>query len=579
MKDLKKVLSYLKYDKKNLIITILLVIIESFFELLIPFIMKDIINKGIEQGSLDSIIKYGIIVIGCSIISIITGHLYAIYNSKTITNYSYKLRIELFKHVEDFSFENLDNFETNSLITRLTNDVSIMQQTLAGSIRPILRSPMMLIMGIILSFMLAPSLAWIFLAALPILSLILFLIVRYTAPKYAILQNNIDNLNLIVRENVTAIRTVKSYVKEDYEIEKFNNSNLNVTNTVTNTIKVSVLNAPAFEMTMYTVTVLLLTLGARLVNNNSLQVGTLSALLSYTLQVINSVMMLSNIFILINKSFASAARINEVLKEKNTMESQKNLSVTNYDIEFKDVFFKYKSESQNYVLNNINLIIPEGSSLGIMGGTGSSKTTLVSLILRLYDVSKGDIFIGNNSIKDYNLKELRNSISIVLQNNVLFSGSIRSNLLWGNKNATNEEINKALRDACAYDFVCNLPGGLDYDLGQAGVNVSGGQRQRLCIARSLLKKPKIIIFDDSTSACDMETERQILENIKKIDGVTLIIIGQRVRAVKECDNIIILNDGTIDSFGRHNDLYNNSLIYKELCDTQLGGDSNGNNAC
>lgn len=579
MKDLKKVLSYLKYDKKNLIITIILVIVESFFELLIPFIMKDIINKGIEQGSLEAIIKYGIIVIGCSIISIITGHLYAIYNSKTITNYSYRLRIELFKHVGEFSFENLDNFESNSLITRLTNDVSVMQQTLAGSIRPILRSPMMLIMGVILSFLLAPSLAWIFLAALPVLGLILFLIVRYTAPKYTHLQQNIDNLNLVVRENVRAIRTVKSYVKEDYEIEKFNKSNENVTKTVTNTIKVSVLNAPAFEMTMYTVTVLLLTLGAKLVNNNTLQVGTLSALLSYTLQVINSIMMLSNIFILINKSFASAGRINEVLKEENTMTSLHNLSVSNYDIEFKNVSFKYKKESQNYVLNNIDLKIPEGSSLGIMGGTGSSKTTLVSLILRLYDVSSGEILIGKKDIKDYNLKELRDSISIVLQNNVLFSGSIRSNLLWGNKYATIDEINQALRDSCAYDFVYKLPGGLDYDLGQAGVNVSGGQRQRLCIARALLKKPKIIIFDDSTSACDMETERQILNNIKKIEGVTLIIIGQRVRAVKDCDNIIILNDGNKESEGSHNDLYNSSLIYKELCDTQLGGDLSGNNAC
>ena len=578
MKDLKKVLSHLKYDKKDMIISILLIIIECAFELVIPFVMKDIINKGIEQGNMNAILMYGGIVIGCAILSVITGHMYSIFNARAISNYVYNLRLEVYKSIQSFSFANLDHFETSSLITRTTNDIQVLQQSLSGSVRPLLRAPMTFIMGVGLSFAMAPKLAWIFCIALPILALIMFFIIRYTAPRYGMLQKDIDNLNLVVRENVTAIRTVKSFVREDYEEEKFNDANKNVCNTTTNTIKIATLNQPSFELTMYAVTVILLTLGTRMVHNNTLEVGTLSALLSYVLQVVNSIMMLSNVFILMNRSFASASRIAEVLDEKPIVTAMGDEKVKNGEVEFKDVSFKYKETSEEYSLKNVNLKIRQGMSLGIMGGTGSAKTTLVSLILRLYDVSLGEILIDGINVKQYNLKNLRDNIAIVLQNNVLFTGTVRDNLKWGNNNATDDEINEVLKMACALDFVNALPGGLDYDLGQGGVNVSGGQRQRLCIARALLKHPKIIIFDDSTSACDMETERNILNNIRSIKGVTNIIIGQRVTSVMDADEIVILDEGQIVAKAPHKELYNLSQIYKELCDTQLGGVSNGSHA-
>lgn len=578
MKDLKKVLSYLRYDRKDMIISVLLIVIECAFELVIPFVMKDIINEGIEKGNMNAILIYGGIVIGCAILSVITGHMYSIFNARAISNYIYHLRLEVYKSIQGFSFANLDHFETSSLITRTTNDIQVIQQSLSGSIRPLIRGPMAFIMGVGLSFVMAPKLAWVFCIALPILALIMFFIIRYTAPRYGMLQTDIDNLNLVVRENVTAIRTVKSYVREDYEKEKFNKSNQTVCNTTKNTIKIASLNQPSFQLTMYAVTVILLSIGAKMVHNNTIEVGTLSALLSYVLQVVNSIMMLSNVFILMNRSFASASRIAQVLDEKPSIVALGDEHVKNGDVVFKDVSFKYKNTSEEYVLNNINLSIKQGSSIGIMGGTGSAKTTLVSLILRLYDVTCGEILIDDINVKKYNLKNLRDSISIVLQNNVLFTGTVRGNLKWGNANATDEEIIEALKLACAYDFVFALPGGLDYDLGQGGVNVSGGQRQRLCIARALLKHPKIIIFDDSTSACDMETERNILSHIRGIKGVTNIIIGQRVTSVMDADEIIILDDGQIVAKAPHKELYNECQIYKELCDTQLGGVSNGSHA-
>lgn len=571
MKDLKSVLKYLLKDKKSLILTILLVVVETAFELVIPFLMKDIINLGVKKGEMHQILISGLLIILCALVSLVTGHLYSIFVGKTISNYTYNLRKDLFDKIQTYSFTNLDHFETTSLITRVMNDSQIMQNTLLGSIRPLSRAPILLIMGVILCAIMAPSMVWIFLIAIPILILIMVLIIRYTAPRYSVIQKDVDNLNLVVRENVTAIRTVKANVREDFEIEKFDDANECVANTTQNTFKIAVLNTPFFQLTMYAVTTLLLGFGAVSVHNNTLEVGTLSALLSYVMQVLNSIMMISNAFLLINRSFASAKRINEILTEEVTMKSENNLTVKKGDIKFDNVSFKYKEDSELYTLSNVNLEIKQGTSFGIMGGTGSSKSTLVSLILRLYDVSEGAVLIDNINVKEYDLVNLRDSISIVLQNNVLFSGTVRENLLWGNPNATDEEINEALRISCADEFIDRLPGGLEYDLGQGGVNVSGGQRQRLCIARALLKKPKIIIFDDSTSACDMETERKILKGIRSLKGVTNIIIGQRVNSVKDCDNIIILDDGKVVSSGNHDTLYDTSSIYKELCDVQLGG--------
>ncbi len=571
MKDLMRILAYLKRDKINLIMTIFLVVVETAFELLIPFFMKDIINNGIKNQDIMAIIYSGAWIILCSLVSLIFGHFYSIFNAKLVTNFSYTLREEVYSKIQEYSFSNLDHFDISSLVTRATNDVQIMQNTLAGSVRPVIRSPILLFMGVGLVFIMAPSLGWIFACVIPVLALILFLIIKKVAPSYSVLQDNVDSLNQRVRENVTAIRTVKSYVREEYEEKKFNEANENVSNITKNTFKISSLNQPAFQLSMYTVTVMLISFGSVMVHNNTLEVGTISALLSYVLQVINSIMMLSNVFLLMNRSFASSKRIVEIFDEKIDILSLGNKLVKNGDIEFKNVYFKYKKTSEEYVLSDINLKIPHGTSIGIMGGTGSSKSTLVSLILRLYDVSNGEVLIDNENVKNYDLVNLRDSISIVLQNNVLFSGTIRENLLWGNKNATEEEINKAISISCSDEFINRLPNGLDYNLGQGGVNVSGGQRQRLCIARALLKKPKIIIFDDSTSACDMETERKILKGIRSLKNVTNIIIGQRVTSIMDSDFIVILDEGKIVNIGNHNELLKTSTIYKELVKSQLGG--------
>lgn len=399
------------------------------------------------------------------------------------------------------------------------------------------------------------------------------LIIRKTAPKYSLLQGNIDELNQVVRENVQAIRTVKSYVREEHEMEKFQSANTKVMSTTKNTFKFAQLNQPSFQLVMYAVTVMILGFGSVLVHNNDLKVGSLSALLSYILQVVNSLMMISNVFLLINRSFASSRRLKEVLTEEPTITSLASglKIIESGTIEFQNVYFKYKESSEEYVLDNINLQIHSGESIGILGGTGSSKSTLVSLILRLYDVTEGKVLIHGQDVKAYDLKALRDSIAIVLQNNVLFSGTIKENLLWGNASATMEEVIEACKIACAEEFIQRLPNGLEYDLGQGGVNVSGGQKQRLCIARALLKKPKVIIFDDSTSACDMETERQILKGIRSLKNVTSIIIGQRITSVMEADRIIILDSGKIVDIGTHNELLQQSEIYKELYQQQLGG--------
>ncbi len=573
MKDLAYILRYLKYYKKDLIMAIGLIVFETVFELIIPFLMKDIIDKGIKNSDMNQILLSGGLIIGCALISLLTGHFYAKYNARLVTNFSYHLRQEVFAKIQSFSFSNLDHFRTSSLVTRTTNDVMILQNTLVGGLRPLCRSPLMLFMGVGLSFLMAPKVAWIFVGAVPILGIILFLIIRYTAPKYSILQENVDDLNRVVRENVTAIRTVKAYVREEHEINKFNQANEQVMQTTKKTFRIAQLNTPSFQFILYTITVLILTFGSILVHNNELEVGSLSALLSYILQVVNSLMMISNVFLLMNRSFASSKRIKEVLEEQTDIVSKEN-AITKIEagtIEFKNVSFKYQNGTGENVLSQINLHIHSGESIGILGGTGSAKSTLVSLILRLYDVTNGEVLLNGINVKDYDIVALRDAISIVLQKNVLFHGTIKENLLWGNKEATDEEIKEACQMACADEFIKNLPGQYSYDLGQGGVNVSGGQKQRLCIARALLKKPKVIIFDDSTSACDMETERKITSAIRSLKDTTNLIIAQRITSVMNADRIVILDEGKIQDIGTHNELLKRNEIYQELYHQQLGG--------
>lgn len=573
MKDLAYILRYLKYYKKDLIMAIGLIVFETVFELIIPFLMKDIIDKGIKNSDMNQILLSGGLIISCALISLLTGHFYAKYNARLVTNFSYHLRQEVFAKIQSFSFSNLDHFRTSSLVTRTTNDVMILQNTIVGGLRPLCRSPLMLFMGVGLSFLMAPKVAWIFVGAVPILGIILFLIIRYTAPKYSILQENVDDLNRVVRENVTAIRTVKAYVREEHEINKFNQANEQVMQTTKKTFRIAQLNTPSFQFILYTITVLILTFGSILVHNNELEVGSLSALLSYILQVVNSLMMISNVFLLMNRSFASSKRIKEVLEEQTDIVSKDN-AITKIEagtIEFKNVSFKYQNGTGENVLSQINLHIHSGESIGILGGTGSAKSTLVSLILRLYDVTNGEVLLNGINVKDYDIVALRDAISIVLQKNVLFHGTIKENLLWGNKEATDEEIKEACQMACADEFIKNLPGQYSYDLGQGGVNVSGGQKQRLCIARALLKKPKVIIFDDSTSACDMETERKITSAIRSLKDTTNLIIAQRITSMMNADRIVILDEGKIQDIGTHDELLKRNEIYQELYHQQLGG--------
>lgn len=575
MDDLKYIYKYLLKFPKELITTIILVVVETVFELIIPFLMKDIIDEGITNGDMNQILISGALIIGCAIVSLITGHFYSRFNARLITNFSYSLREDAFTKIQTYSFANLDHFKTESLVTRVTNDVTILQNT-CGTIRPICRAPLMMLMGVGLSFAMAPKIAWIFIVFIPFLAVILFFIVKKTAKQYSVLQENIDGLNQIVRENVTAIRTVKAYVREEHEEMKFNEANTKVVKTTKHTFHIAQLNQPSFQFVLYGITVLILAFGSRLVHNNELKVGSLSALLSYILQVVNSLMMISNVFLMINRGFASCKRLREVLEEEPDIKSSdKSYKVLDGSIDFNHVYFKYNKAASEYVLEDIELHIKKGETIGILGGTGSAKSTLISLIARLYDVTEGSLCIDNKDVRDYDLVNLRDSIAVVLQNNVLFSGSVRDNLRYGDDNASDEEMLEACRIACADEFITQLPSGLDYDLGQGGVNLSGGQKQRLCIARALLKKPKVLILDDSTSACDMETERKIVSGIRKLEGVTSIIIAQRISSVDKANRIIILDDGKINDIGTHDELLTHNKIYQDLYKAQVGGKQNG----
>ena len=573
--DLKYIYKYLLKFPKELITTILLVVVETVFELIIPFLMKDIIDEGITNGDMNQILISGALIIGCAIVSLITGHFYSRFNAKLITNFSYSLREDAFTKIQTYSFANLDHFKTESLVTRVTNDVTILQNT-CGTIRPICRAPLMMLMGVGLSFAMAPKIAWIFIVFIPFLAVILFFIVKKTAKQYSVLQENVDGLNQIVRENVTAIRTVKAYVREEHEEMKFNEANTKVVKTTKHTFHIAQLNQPSVQFVLYGITVLILAFGSRLVHNNELKVGSLSALLSYILQVVNSLMMISNVFLMINRGFASCKRLREVLEEEPDIKSSdKSYKVLDGSIDFNHVYFKYNKAASEYALEDIELHIKKGETIGILGGTGSAKSTLISLIARLYDVTEGSLCIDNKDVRDYDLVNLRDSIAVVLQNNVLFSGSVRDNLRYGDDNASDEEMLEACRIACADEFITRLPSGLDYDLGQGGVNLSGGQKQRLCIARALLKKPKVLILDDSTSACDMETERKIVSGIRKLEGVTSIIIAQRISSVDKANRIIILDDGKINDIGTHDELLTRNKIYQDLYKAQVGGKQNG----
>ena len=578
MRELRRLLSYLGPYRRDMFIGGLLVFVETVFELVIPVLMADLIDVGVEHRDLHYIVGKGLQMGLCALLALVTGLLYARFAARAAYGWGARVREAQYEKVQSYAFSNLDRFETGSLVTRMTTDVTVLQNAVNGGLRPLVRSPVMLVMGLGLSFWMNAELALIFVVCAPILALILFLVVSRVAPMYSRLQKAVDRLNNVVQEGLTAIRAVKAFVRGEYEEDKFQSVNQELMETSQRTFHLAVLNLPAFQFTMYTAIVLILWFGGGMILEGGLQVGELTGFLSYVLQVMNSFMMISNVFLLLTRSLASAHRIAEVLDEDIVLTSPEDpiRVVPDGSVDYEGVSFKYHDDAKAYALSGVDLHIKAGQTVGILGGTGSAKTTLVQLIPRLYDVTRGSVKVGGHDVREYDLTALRDAVGIVLQKNVLFSGTVRENLQWGDREADDETLWAACRAACADEFLEKMPGGLDADLGQGGVNVSGGQKQRLCIARALLKKPKILIFDDSTSAVDTATEGKIRSALAGLTGVTKIIIAQRVTSVMHTDLIVILEDGRVHAVGTHESLLASDPIYQEIYASQMkGGEDHG----
>ena len=578
MNDLKRLYGYMGPYRKDMALGMLLVVIESAFEMVIPILMSNIIDDGVARADVHRILQIGVEMAICALLSLVTGLLYARYAARASYGFGARIRQAQYAKVQEYAFGNLDHFETSSLITRMTTDVTVVQNAINGGFRPLVRGPSMLVLGVLLSFYMSPRLAVVFFVCAPVLGLVLFFVVRRIAPKYTLLQQSMDHLNTVVQECLTAIRAVKAFVRDKYEEEKFRAVNSELMNVSLSTFRTAVLNLPAFQVTMYAAMVMILWFGGHMILSGSLTVGRLTSFLSYVLQVMNSLMMISNVFLLMTRSLASAHRIVQVLDEQVELDSPKDAvkEIPDGGIVFENVSFKYHPDAAEYALADINLTIRPGQTVGILGGTGSAKSTLVQLIPRLYDATQGRVLVGGQDVRRYDLTALRDAVGIVLQKNVLFSGTVRDNLRWGNPDATDDELWAACRAACADEFLERMPGGLDADLGQGGVNVSGGQKQRLCIARTLLKKPRILIFDDSVSAVDTATEAKIRKALAALAGVTKIIIAQRVTSVMGTDMIVVLEDGRIHAVGTHSQLLASDPIYQEIYHSQMkGGDADG----
>ncbi|WP_442876906.1 ABC transporter ATP-binding protein [Catenibacterium sp.] len=563
--------------KRDSILTPILVAFESLTECFLPLMVATLVNKMQNGCDLSVIVKYGVILIIMACFSLLFGALAGITAANASAGFGKNLRKDLFVAVQNFSFENIDRFSASSLVTRMTTDVTNVQMAYMMIIRTVIRAPLMLIFSLIMGFVMGGRLALIFLFTIPVLGIGLGLVIKKTMPLFRKVFRKYDNLNNSVQENINGIRVVKSFVREDFEMKKFNTAAEDVCNDFTRAEKILALNNPMMQFCIYVVMIFVMTFGSFLVVNFGgaiIQVGQLSSLLTYSFQILMSLMMLSMVFVMVTISMESCERIVAVLEEKHTISNPKNpiYEVKDGSIDFNNVSFKYSKRADRYALANINLHIKSGQTIGILGGTGSSKTSLVNLISRLYDVTEGEVKVAGVNVKDYDLVTLRDAVSVVLQKNVLFSGSIKENLRWGNKDATDEEIEEACHLACADEFIEQFPDKYDTHIEQGGTNVSGGQKQRLCIARALLKKPKILILDDSTSAVDTKTDAIIRDGFKKfIPETTKIIIAQRVSSVQDADQIIIMNNGSIEAIGTHEELLASNPIYQEVYYSQNKG--------
>lgn len=563
--------------KRDSILTPVLVAFEALVECIIPLMVANLVNRMQNGCDLSVIMRYGVILIIMACFSLLFGALAGIKAANASAGFGKNLRKDLFVAVQNFSFENIDRFSASSLVTRMTTDVTNVQMAYMMIIRTVVRAPLMLIFSLVMGFIMGGRLALIFLFTIPVLGIGLGLVIKKTMPLFRKVFKKYDNLNNSVQENINGIRVVKSFVREDFEKKKFNEAAEDVCGDFTRAEKILALNNPMMQFCLYVVMIFVLTFGSYLVVNfggNIIQVGQLSSLLTYSFQILMSLMMLSMIFVMVTISIESCERIVAVLEEKRTISNPENpiYEVNDGSIDFDNVSFKYSKRADRYALENINLHIKSGQTIGILGGTGSSKTSLVNLISRLYDVTEGEVKVGGVDVKDYDLVTLRDAVSVVLQKNVLFSGSIKDNLRWGNKDATDEEIEEACHLACADEFIEQFPDKYDTHIEQGGTNVSGGQKQRLCIARALLKKPKILILDDSTSAVDTKTDAIIRAGFKKfIPETTKIIIAQRVSSVQDADQIIIMNNGSVEAIGTHDELLASNPIYQEVYYSQNKG--------
>lgn len=570
----KKILSCVGEYKKYAILTPVTIIGEVLMELLIPTIMAMIIDKGIKNGDIGYVAKMGSIMIAMSLLSLAFGALAGRFAAVAGMGFSKNLRAKLFEKVQSFSFSNVDKFSSSSLITRLTTDVTNTQNAFMMVIRMAIRSPIMFIGAIIMAVRINGELSLVLLIVLPLLALALVLIISKAFPKFLAMLEKYDAMNSKVQENLIGIRVVKAFVREKYEKDNFFNTADIVRKAQVSAEKLIIMNMPVMQIAMYTSIVAVLWFGGNMAVNGTVGTGELASFITYITQILMSLMMLSMIFIMLVISRASIQRISEVLDEEPSIKDCENSTekVTDGSVRFENVSFSYFDDMNNLALENINLDIKSGETIGIIGGTGSSKTSLVQLIPRLYDTTSGTVYVGGKDVKSYSLDELRNNVAMVLQKNVLFSGTIRDNLKWGDENASDAEIIDACKSACADDFVQSFPDGYDTDMGQGGVNVSGGQKQRLCIARALLKKPKIIILDDSTSAVDTATDSNIRKAFReKLSDTTTFIIAQRISSVQDADRIIVMDNGKINGIGTHEELLENNEIYREVYESQQKG--------
>lgn len=574
---IKELAKYIKQYKKSSILTPIFVIFEVIMEVIIPFLMAKIIDVGIQNSDLNYIFKMGVFLVLSAIASLVFGMLSGRFAAKASAGFAKNLRQGMFYNIQNYSFTNIDKFSTSSLVTRLTTDVTNVQMAYQMIIRILVRSPLMFFFSLAMAFSINSKLAWIFVITMPMLAVVLIFIIKKAHPNFEKVFKKYDSLNRVVGENLNAIRVVKAYNREKHEEEKFEKVNNDVYRYFKTAEKIVAFNGPAMQLTIYTSVLLLSWLGAKLIVGGTMQTGELSSIITYAWQMLSSLMMFSMVFVMVVIAESSAKRIIEVLNEDSTIKNKENpiKEVKDGSIKFENVDFQYddaKAEDE-LPLENINIDIKSGETIGIIGGTGSSKSTIVNLIPRLYDVTKGSIKVGGIDVRDYDIETLRNEVAVVLQKNVLFSGTIKDNLKWGNKEASDDEIIRVCKLAQADSFIQEFPDKYDTILDQGGTNVSGGQKQRICIARALLKKPKILILDDSTSTVDTKTDALIRKAFREeIPNTTKIIIAQRINSIEDADKIIVLEDGKINGIGTSEELLKTNEIYKEVYESQKKGE-------